>query len=126
MRSKTRILLWSLIFSVPFLFMELSILLSPFEFFPTWLLYLLSMMLGFAVVIAVSDFKIGAFVTVIGAVIATIAYFWAGKVVLQTFGSMPSLMATNLTSSSIVITASSLYVLAVLGNLIALLVLGFE
>ncbi len=124
MRQKLGILLWSLIFSFPFLFMELSILLNPFSFFPTWLLYVLSIALGFAIVEAVGDFKIGIFATVTGVIIATVAYFWIGKIMLQVFGSMPGLMATNVTSSSIVLTASSLYVMSVLGNIIALFVIG--
>ncbi len=126
MRQRAGMFLWSVIFSLPFLFMELSILLSPFELFPTWLLYLLSLMLGLAIVEAIGNFETGTFVTFIGAVIATVAYFWIGKIVLQVFGFMPSLMATNLTSSSIVLTASSLYLLSVLGNLIALFTLGFK
>jgi len=126
MRQRAGMFLWSVIFSLPFLFMELSILLSPFELFPTWLLYLLSLILGLAIVEAIGNFKAGTFVTFIGAVIATVAYFWIGKIVLQVFGFMSSLMATNLTSSSIVLTASSLYLLSVLGNLIALFTLGFK
>ena len=124
MRSKKAALLWSIIFSISFLFMETSLLLSPFAFFPTWLLYLFDVVLGLAIVFAVGDFRIGTFVDLTGSVIASVAYFWIGKLILQNFGYMSDLMASNVTLSSMVVTTFSLYLMSLLGNLIALILSG--
>ena len=124
MRLKKAALLWSIIFSIPFLFMETSLLLSPFAFFPTWLLYLFDVVLGLAIVLAVGDFGIGTFVDLTGSIIGSVAYFWIGKLILQNFGYMSDLMASNVTLSSMVITTFSLYLMSLLGNLIALVLSG--
>ncbi len=111
-------------FSIPFLFMEISLLLSPFAFFPTWLLYLLDAVLGMVIVFVVEDFKIGIFIDLSGSLIGSVIYFWIGKLILQYFGYMPSLMASNVTLSSMVVTTFSLYLVSLFGNLASLILSG--
>ncbi len=125
MKSTLRALaLWSVIFSVPFFLIELSFLLSPFSVFPTWSLYLLTSILGFSVIIATSDFRIGFFSNLEGAVIATVFYVWAGNYLLQRVGNMPAVMASNAALTSVVTKSITLYVFSLLGNLVAFLVSG--
>ena len=125
MKSTLRALaLWSVIFSVPFFLIELSFLLSPFSVFPTWSLYLLTSILGFSVIIATSDFRIGFFSNLEGAVIATVFYVWVGNYLLQRIGNMPAVMASNAALTSVVTKSITLYVFSLLGNLVAFLVSG--
>ncbi|WP_036221897.1 hypothetical protein [Mesoaciditoga lauensis] len=125
MRKTLRsLIIWSLAFSIPFFFIELSFLLSPFSILPTWSLYLLVTILGFSIIIATDDFRIGFFSNLEGAVIASVAYFWVGSYLLQSVGSMPAVMASNAALTSIVTKSMTLYVFSLLGNLVGFLVSG--
>ncbi len=115
---------WSLVFSIPFLLSELSFLLNPFSFLPMWALYLLVVVLGFSVIIAVEDFKIGFFANLEGAVIATVVYFWLARYTLSNVGDIPMVMASNAALTSIITKSATLYIFSLLGNLAGFLVSG--
>ena len=125
MRNPIRSLfIWSSVFSVPFLLSELSFLLSPFSVLPVWSLYLLVAILGFSLIIATDDFKIGLFADLEGSVLATVVYFWIARYLLSSVGNMPLVMASNAALTSVVTKSMTLYLFSLLGNLVGFLVSG--
>lgn len=121
---KIRFLIWSLIDAVPFLFAELSLLFLPFSEFSGWIIYVLMLILGVTIVIAIGDFKTGIFVSLSGTLIAMVLYFWISFFILQLLGSYNGIIASNLSLSTGIINTIFLYMFCLFGNMIAMIFLG--
>ncbi len=115
---------WSMASAGVFLLIELSMLLIPFTVLPAWAMYILAILVGFFVINGSEDFKVGFFANLEGAVIATVAYFWIGKFMLQNVGNMPAVMATNAALTSIITKSMTIYIFSILGNLAGFLISG--
>ncbi len=124
MKHGLRFIIWSLIFSIPFLLGQLSILFNPFSVLPDWSIYVLMIILGFSIIVSVGDFKWGVFVNFSGTLIAMILYFWIGWFILKFMGSYNFVEALNLSLSTGVINMIFLYIFCLFGNLIALIFMG--
>lgn len=122
---KLRFLIWSLIDTVPFLFAQLSLLFLPFSEFSGWIIYVLMLILGATIVIAIGDFKTGIFVSLSGTLIAMVVYFWMSFIILKFLGSYNGIIASNLSLSTGIINTIFLYIFCLFGNMIAMIFLGF-
>lgn len=120
MRSKLTFIIWILIFSLPILAVQLSLLLVELSPLPSWLIYILVLIIGIGIVLMLNDFKKAIFIDLFGTILALFLAFWLSKWMLQRFGNIEDILAINFTISKITMQGLWVYLTSLFGNLIGL------